>query len=234
MRITATLSGDKLEPQIAHAKCRGALYELIRRADPDMADAMHEKGWNGNGRRPWSVYPPVDSVLNIATPIDELGQLFAAGLRSSDSLAWGEQHLHIDKVTVEESVRPSKSGDVVEMWAVTTPVIVQGPCPKRMMLVPGDIGWEEGLRARFASAAGSIGVPVPDMFIRGVGDRSVTQSAPVKRVGAAWLMVEVNGTPAVLDGLSAMGMGTHTTEGFGFVGVRKQLAPIQSKSDPIG
>lgn len=224
MRITATLSGEEVRANTAHAKFRGVSYELIRRADPDVADAIHEKGWNGNGRRPWSGKPPLDGVLSIATPIDGLGQRFAAGLRSSDSLSWGEQRLHIDKVTVDESVRPTASGHVVEIWAVTTPVIVQGPCPKRRMLVPGDPGWEEGLRARFASSAGFIGVPTPEMSIRGVGDRTVTQSAPVKRVGAAWLMVEVSGTPAVLDGLSTMGMGSHTTEGFGFVGARKQIS----------
>jgi len=224
MRITASVSGPPLGRRDMFAGCRGVAYELLRRCDPDIATAMHEKGLDGSGRRPWSMCPPTNGVLTIATPVKGLGNQFAAGARSNDCLVWNGRTLHIDNVEVVQRDDHQEPVHVVERWAVTTPVIVQGTSPKRSVLVPGDSGWLDSLHARFISSANYIGVSAPKMSIRGVGDRTVVQSSPVKRVGAAWLVVEVAGTSAVLDDLSAMGIGTRTTEGFGFVGARKQIS----------
>lgn len=157
--ITVAVSGDEVEASDAHTWCRPALYELLHRADPDAATAIYAQGWNGSGRRPWSVSPPSEGRMVIATPFEELGRMFIAGLRSTTHIAWGRYQLVIDDVTVDQRPHDAIPGHVVERWAATTPVIVQGPMarPKRVVLVPGDSGWEEGLHARFASMAMSIG-----------------------------------------------------------------------------
>lgn len=220
MRITATVSavGKAIPARDAHTGARPALYGLLKRVSPDAATLIHEHGWQGSGRKPWSVRPPVEALvagsvgeLVIATPIEELAEMFVTGLSLGRTLHWGTTDLTIEAVVSAAS--PLVEG--LTEWTAITPTVVRGNDDRP--LLPNEGGWAEALRHYVVRAAQWLRVEVPDVKAVSGSGRVIVPVDGRNRACTRRASVLVEGAPVAISAIADLGLGWRCTEGFGFI-----------------
>ncbi len=204
----------------AHSTARGVTYAVLRAGDPDLASEVHDHGWWGSARRPWSVRPPQqctetgEVVFEFASPVALFAKAFADGLSTMGAVDWGGTKLTVRGITTTDE----RWADRERRWRTVTPVVVKGPPPKRALLVPGEEGWATCLRASVTAAAAVLKVEAPTVLSVSGGRKVLVNVAGSRRMAAtADVTVDLVGDPDALNRLADLGIGSRSTEGFGFV-----------------
>jgi CRISPR-associated endoribonuclease Cas6 len=215
VRVRVMLS-NAVPRRVAHIGARPVAYRILAAGDPALARQVHEIGWQGTARRPWSILPPVHprQFLEIATPDDTLAQLFIAGATAVDTVNWAGQTLTVQAVSVIDDRRLTAT----RRWQTATPVVVRGDPPERRVLVPGDDGWARCLRASITAASAFLQVAEPSIRSITAGRRVVLDVADGRKMAAAAsVSVEVAGDPNALSAVEELGLGSRGPEGFGYL-----------------
>lgn len=222
MRIIATVAGETLPFASLHSGARPATYTLLAAGDRDLASDLHDHGWHGTGRRPWSLRPPLELAagqptgqLELASPDRHIADTFHRGLICSPHILWAGHLLDVVHVDVVDTV-------AAPIFHSITPVVVNGPPPRRAPISPDEALFEPWLEMSLRCAAAfaiHFGCD-PHLHVAGIvaGPKLlVVSDSGRRRVAASWAAVEVDGDQKLLETLGELGLGARSTEGFGYL-----------------
>lgn len=226
VRVDVSAAEPTMEWRDVHGPARPVLYGLIRTQDPDAAQELHDKGWDGTSLRPVGVSPPLfagavqrhgvyttsgSGSVWFGSPVPRIAAALVRALAGVQGLRWGRVHLVVHGTHLE--LAPDHSSGQADFLTVS-PVLVK---QESRFLLPGDDGYVGRLTENLRHKADVLGLPSEvTVEVLSAGPRRVFDVAGAKRVGAN-VRLRVTATPMLLDALYDWGLGLNTVQGFGWV-----------------
>lgn len=212
-----------------HGPARGVLYGLIGETDPDLARALHDRGWRGHSLRPVGITSPQfrgaprkkgvystskDGAIWVGSPVPEIAAAIVSGLAGRQEIVWGPARLSVRGIELDVPAPSGEwTGDLVEL-ETRTPVVLKY---EDRYVLPGDGPYLDRLRHNLAHKADVLALPVPsDVRLLEAGPRRRFSVRGAPRIGAQ-VRIGLVGDPRFVEALKSWGLGLDTVQGFGWI-----------------
>lgn len=226
VRVDVSAAKPTLEWRDVHGPARAVLYALIASKEPDLAQQLHDKGWQGSSLRPAAISPPMflgttqrhgvystsgSGSVWFGSPVPQIAAALLRAISETRELRWGGARLTVQGTALEWAPDHS-SGSVV--WQTVSPVLIKRDS---RFLLPPDDGFVALLEHNLRHKADILGLPSEvGVEVLDAGPRRVFEVAGAKRVGAN-AKLRITASPGLLDALYDCGLGLNTVQGFGWV-----------------
>lgn len=226
VRVDVSAAKATLDWRDVHGPARAVLYALVGAKEPELAQQLHDEGWQGSTLRPMGISPPMfigavqrhgvyttsgAGSLWLGSPVPRIAAALLKTISELQELRWGSACLTVLGVALEWAPDHS-SGSVV--FQTVSPVLVKRDS---RFLLPGDDGFTERLEHNLRHKADVLGL-ASDVSVEllDAGPRRVFDVGGAKRVGAN-ARLRITAAPVLLDALYDWGLGLNNVQGFGWV-----------------
>jgi CRISPR-associated endoribonuclease Cas6 len=226
IRVDVAAVGADVAWRDVHGPARALLYGLIRENDPELAQELHDSGWQGSTLRPLGISPPMfvgaaprhgayttsgQGSFWLGTPVPVIAAVLLKGLAGRKELRWGGLGLQVRGVELEG---PPDHRSGWSEFTTVSPVLVK---KDGRFLMPGDDGYLDRLTHNLRHKADVLGLPNEiGVDVIEAGPRRGFEVSGAMRIGAT-VRARVESCPALLDALYDWGLGLATVQGFGWV-----------------
>jgi CRISPR-associated endoribonuclease Cas6 len=226
IRVDVAAAGADVAWRDVHGPARAFLYGLIRENDLELAQELHDSGWQGSTLRPLGISPPMfvgaaprhgayttsgQGSFWLGTPVPVIAAALLKGLAGRKELRWGGLGLQVRGVELEG---PPDHRSGWSEFTTVSPVLVK---KDSRFLMPGDDGYLDRLTHNLRHKADVLGLPNEiSVDVIEAGPRRGFEVAGAMRIGAT-VRARVEASPALLDALYDWGLGLATVQGFGWV-----------------
>lgn len=244
LRVEFHTGADQLPWPEVLAPGRALAYALLERGDPELGAALHKAGYGQHGMVPFGYGAPVfpaarrrrgvyaadgPGVVELGSPLMEVVEGWAAGLRGMPVLAWGATAFIVDRVVPVETPAFA-SGSAV--FRTATPVVMKAVLPREAdeqrggtpWRLPGEPEWDVYVQNNLRRKAETLGLDpgISLEQVTWVGPKRAFAVGGVaggggKKPGAC-VEVTVTGAPATLAAISTWGLGQANSAGMGWIG----------------
>ena len=209
-----------------HGPARAVVYDLIRSQDAEIAEELHDVGWQGSPLRPVGISPPLfpgarprrgayatspKGVISMGSPVPRIAACLLAAMAGRTEIRWGSVVLSVVGVQLDSSVNHSEG---VAVFEAASPVLVRHD---GMYILPDDENFPKGLTHNLRHKADLLGLPNDvEVEVLDSGPRRRFDVAKGFRIGAT-ARVRVTAAPQLLGAIHEWGLGLSTVEGFGWI-----------------
>ncbi|MFC8708818.1 CRISPR-associated endoribonuclease Cas6 [Streptomyces sp. NPDC057197] len=212
-----------------HGPARAVMYGLLGEQDPQLARALHDKGWQGHSLRPLGMTSPQfrgaprkkgvyttsrDGAIWFGSPVPQIASALIAALAGRTDLAWGSARLRVRGFELDVPEPAVVGPDASVEWETRTPVVLKH---EDRYVLPSDAPFLDCLRHNLVHKADVLGLPAPqDVRVLEAGPRRRFTVRGAPRIGAR-VRVGLVGDPRFIDALRSWGLGLDTVQGFGWI-----------------
>ncbi|MDQ0773047.1 CRISPR-associated endoribonuclease Cas6 [Streptomyces aurantiacus] len=226
VRVDVTPDTAHLRWQDVHGPARAVVYGLLESRDHELAQALHDEGWQGQPLKPVGVGGPQfigapkkrgvyttssQGSVWFGSPVPQIASVLVAALAGREEIVWGATRLRVRGFTVD--IAPPADTGVVEV-ATATPVVLKHDGRD---LLPGDDHYLERLQHNLTHKADILGLPAPHgLRVLEAGPRRRFEVSGVPRRGA-WVRIAMEADARFVEAVRSWGLGLETIQGFGWI-----------------
>lgn len=214
---------------------RGLAYHWLAEADPDLADALHERRCGPYGMVPFGYSAPRfpharlrkgayaaggAGFVEFGSPLPEVMAAWTWALQDREYLDWGGVALRITRVQVFD---PPRFASGTTTLRTTTPVImkVSGDDQRRASpwVLPTEAGFASAVVHNLRRKAETLGLS-PDIDLQAITWVGAQRSFTVGQGAKPGAPIEacLSGEPETLQAIWSWGLGQANSAGFGWIG----------------
>jgi CRISPR-associated endoribonuclease Cas6 len=238
LRIEVVTSATELPWPSVLAPGRSLAYDLLSRAERGLSQQIHANGWGQHRMAPFGfgapLFPGAPRVrgkyaaggrgfVDFGSPVPEIVEAWAAGLRERELIDWGGVAFRITRVV---PVDPPDFSDGVARMRTSTPVVMKGSgrdeggerTTRQAWLSPTDVEFpayfDQNLRRKLETL--SLEAKVALEGLTWVGAKRSFSVGKGLKPGAP-VEAELRGDPEALQAIWSWGLGQANSAGFGWV-----------------
>lgn len=238
LRVEVITSATEVPWPKVLAPGRALAYDLLSRKARGLGQALHDGGWGEHRMAPFGYSAPIfpnaarargkyaaggRGVIEFGSPLPEVIEAWAAGLRERELLDWGGVAFRLTGVTV---VDPPMFADGRARLRTSTPVVMKGSgrdehgerTTRQAWLLPTEnefpVYFDQNLRRKMETLGLSAKVSLE--AVTWVGPKRSFSTGKGFKPGAP-IEVELRGDPEGLRAVWSWGLGQANSAGFGWV-----------------
>lgn len=239
LRVAVTTTADEIPWRVLQKPGRPIVYDILGRVAPRLGALLHADGWGPHRMVPFGHGVPVFpsavrrrkhysaggfGYVEFGSPVPEVVEALALGLRQRELLDWGGVAL---RITGCSAVEPPEFASGRARFRTVTPVVLKGSGrdekgvrqTRQAWVLPTDAEYPAVFQhnlQRKSETLGFEGKPVLE-GISWIGPKRSFAVGGGMKPGAA-VEVEISGEPMALQALWSWGLGQANSAGFGWVG----------------
>ncbi|MDT3395294.1 CRISPR-associated endoribonuclease Cas6 [Streptomyces sp. B1866] len=238
LRLGVVTSASELPWGAVLAPGRGVAYDAMGRYAPALGQRVHDGGVGPHGMAPFGYGAPVFAgvrrrrgrysvggrgAVEFGSPLPEVVEALAGGLRQRELLDWGGVALRVTGLT---PVEPPECASGRVRWRTVTPVVMKGSgrdesgvrTTRQAWVLPSEPEWPVYFQGNLRRKAETLGLdPSVELeAVTWVGPKRSFRVGEGAKPGAP-VEVELSGPPETLRALWSWGLGQANAAGFGWV-----------------